>query len=190
MDDLELLARELKGVTPLAPSDKIASEAEHTGPSEAQLARRAAALAELKRDANTLSLREPERVAPHEALAFMRPGIQLGVWRKLRLGQYEPQVRLDLHRMTVEEARRELWDFVQNSRRLGLRCVMVLHGRGELAARPAWLKSYVNQWLRDLPEVLAFHSASRRDGGEGALYVLLKKSEPQKQLNREQHGTR
>jgi len=41
-----------------------------------------------------------------------------------------------------------------------------------------------------MPEVLAFHSAQKRDGGTGAVYVMLKKSDDAKQDNRERYGVR
>jgi DNA-nicking Smr family endonuclease len=47
------------------------------------------------------------------------------------------------------------------------------------------LKGFVNQWLRDLDPVQAFHSARPEHGGTGAVYVLLAKSEAKKQENRE-----
>lgn len=190
-EDLEILAREFADVRPLPVSEHaVVERGPQLTPSEAQLARRAAALADPKHDPNYLSDREPPLVPPRAQLSFMRPGIQHGVFRSLRLGQYEPQSVLDLHRRTVQEARRELWQFIHDCRRYGLRTVMVLHGRGELSPKPALLKSYVNAWLRELPEVLAFHSAIKRDGGDGALYVLLKKSDEEKQRNRERHSTR
>lgn len=190
MEDHEILAKELADVRPLPADAKRVPAAARTGPSAAQLARREAAVADPKHDPNVLTTREPPLRAPHEVLSYRRPGIQHGVYRNLRLGHYAPQAQLDLHRKTVEESRRALWDFLHESRRLGLRTVMILHGRGELSPKPALLKSYVDHWLRELPEVLAFHSAQARDGGDGALYVLLKKSDRDKQENRERHGAR
>ena len=52
------------------------------------------------------------------------------------------------------------------------------------------LKSYVSAWLPQLPAVMAIHSAERRHGGSGALYVLLRKSERKKAENRERHQKR
>ena len=56
-----------------------------------------------------------------------------------------------------------------------LRCELISHGRGEGRNPPALLKSCVNHWLRELDEVLAFHSAQRRHGGVGATHVLFRK---------------
>jgi len=149
--------------------------------------RRAAAQAPAV-DRNPLSGTE---IAPLDAwfvLAFKRPGVQNGVFRKLKQGRYEPQSRLDLHRMTAEVARREIFGFVQECCQLGLRCVLVIHGKGDSRAqteRSSILKGCVDHWLRELHEVLAFHSARPQHGGTGAAYVLLRKSEEHKRENRE-----
>ncbi len=121
-------------------------------------------------------------------LAFKRPGVQNGVFRKLKQGRYEAQSRLDLHRMTVEVARREIFDFIVESQQLGLRSVLVIHGKGVSNAekeRSSILKGCVDHWLRELEIVQAFHSAQPQHGGTGAAYVLLRKSEEKKRENRE-----
>jgi DNA-nicking Smr family endonuclease len=150
--------------------------------------RRLAATRKLERDPNTLS---DAPVAPLDAwyvLEFKRPGIQNGVFRKLKQGRYEAESRLDLHRMTAETARRETFDFIAQAYQLGLRSVLVIHGKGESKAeqqRSSILKGCVNAWLRELAPVMAFHSAQPQHGGTGAVYVLLRKSEDRKRENRE-----
>ncbi|WDA23515.1 Smr/MutS family protein [Aeromonas hydrophila] len=71
-----------------------------------------------------------------------------------------------------------------------IRCLLILHGKGERSTPRALLKSYVSAWLPQLPAVMAMHSAERRHGGGGALYVLLRKSERKKAENRERHQKR
>jgi DNA-nicking Smr family endonuclease len=149
--------------------------------------RRAAALAP-ERDRNTLT---QTGIAPLDAwyvLDFKRSGVQNGVFRKLKQGRYEAESRLDLHRMTAEIARKEIFEFIEESYQYGLRSVLIIHGKGESnadKARSSILKGCVDQWLRDLENVLGFHSAQPRDGGTGAAYVLLRKSEGKKRENRE-----
>jgi DNA-nicking Smr family endonuclease len=121
-------------------------------------------------------------------LEFRRPGVQHGVFRKLKQGRYEAQSRLDMHRMSVDVARREIFDFIDESYRFGLRCVLIIHGKGDSKPereRSSVLKGCVDRWLRELEPVLAFHSAQPQHGGTGAVYVLLRKSEDQKRENRE-----
>ena len=69
---------------------------------------------------------------------------------------------------------------------VGLPAAIIIHGKGQSnKAAQAKLKSYVNRWLPDLPEVQAFCSAQPQHGGVGAAYVLLAKSERKKQENRD-----
>ena len=66
--------------------------------------------------------------------------------------------------------------------------MLIKHGRGEQSKPIAgYLKSAVNQWLVQLPQVIAFHSAQLHHGGSASVYALLKKSEQQKTHNRELH---
>ena len=90
--------------------------------------------------------------------------------------------------MTAAVARRELFGFIEQAFELGLRSVLIIHGKGESKAereRSSILKGCTDHWLRQLDIVQAFHSAQPRHGGTGAVYVLLKKSEEKKRENRE-----
>ena len=126
---------------------------------------------------------------PEAMLEFKRPGVQEGVYRKFRLGKYAIEGRLDLHRLTVKEARVEVNAFLKEALDNDSRCVLILHGKGDRNPdRQAVLKSYLNKWLKETAVVLAFHSAQQQHGGRGAAYVLLKKSEASKERTREQFG--
>ncbi|BES71895.1 DNA endonuclease SmrA [Marinobacter nanhaiticus D15-8W] len=153
--------------------------------------RQRAAVDRPARDVNPLTASDVEPLKANDVLAYQRPGIQHGVYRKLRLGQYQIEARLDLHRMTVEEARREVFGFVNDCVTYGVRSVLILHGKGERNADGvALLKSYLAKWLPELDAVMAFHSAQKHHGGTGAVYVMLRKSERDKQRNRERHGSK
>lgn len=111
-----------------------------------------------------------------EELSFCRPGIPAGTLRSLRRGSYAIKAGLDLHGLTAVEARRELRSFLAESLASGIRCVRIVHGKGlRSGARGPVLKASVNRWLRQWDEVLAFVSAPARDGGTGAVYVLLRR---------------
>ena len=127
------------------------------------------------------------RVGPHDIIGYKRPGIQDGVYRKLRLGKYEIEARLDLHRRTIEEARREVYRFVRDAMEADIRSVLIMPGKGDRNMKdPAVLKSYLVFWLEEMDDVQAYHTAQPHHGGTGAFYVLLKKSDRKKQLAREQ----
>ena len=152
--------------------------------------RRAAGVA-IARDGNYLSGREHiEAVKPWDELSFKRDGVQHGVFKRLRQGKYALDARLDLHRLSVEQARIRVLEFVEDCMEQNIRCALITHGKGELRDNPALLKSCVNHWLRQIDAVLAFHSAQRHHGGYGATYVLLRKSDEKREENKEIYSKR
>ncbi len=153
-------------------------------------ARRAAATAETVVENNSLSGEFIEPVDPLAILEFRRTGIQNGVFRNLRLGKYQIDARLDLHNMTVEQARSALYQFVNDCLEYDIRCALITHGKGEGRKNPAMLKSCVSHWLPQLEAVQAFHSAQKQHGGSGATYLLLRKSEKKRQEDLERHQKR
>lgn len=153
------------------------------------LERQRAAVEQPVPDRNPLTADMVEPLTAQDVLNWQRPGVQHGVFKKLRLGQYPIEARLDLHRMTVDEARREVFGFINDCVRYGLRSVLILHGKGERNPdRIAQIKSHVAKWLPELADVLAFHSAQKHHGGTGAVYVMVRKGDRDKQRNREIHG--
>ena len=169
------------------------NRAEITMPREltpGHLERQRAAVERPLKDANPLTSENVDPLTALDILCWQRPGIQHGVFRKLKHGQYAIEARLDLHRMTVELARREVFQFIADCVRYGLRSVIILHGKGERNPDGvAQLKSHLAKWLPELPSVLAFHSAEKRHGGTGAVYVMVRKGDRDKQHNRELHGS-
>ncbi len=113
-----------------------------------------------------------------ENLSFARPGVGADVLGKLRRGNWVIQAQLDLHGYRRDQAREALGEFLRQSRRRGLRCVRVIHGKGlgSVNKEPV-LKHKVRNWLAQKDEVMAFCQARAADGGAGALVVLLKSSE-------------
>ena len=109
-----------------------------------------------------------------DQLSFRRPGIGTDVTRKLRKGEWAMQGQLDLHGFRSDEAREALGQFVRDAKRMGWRCVRVVHGKGlGSPGKEPVLKSKVQRWLVQKNEVLAFVQAKPSDGGAGALVVLL-----------------
>lgn len=116
---------------------------------------------------------DPE-LASGEELVFAREGVQKTVLRKLRRGQYQVQAEIDLHGLTVLEAKEALRAFLANALARHFRCVRIVHGKGLRSGhRGPVLKSAVSSVLRRVGPVLAYVSARQVDGGTGALYVLL-----------------
>jgi DNA-nicking Smr family endonuclease len=113
-------------------------------------------------------------LASGEELAFRRGGVQDSVMRKLRRGHYRVQAEIDLHGLTVPEAKAVLREFLAQAVSQGMRCVRIIHGKGLRSGhRGPVLKSAVSSVLRRTASVIAFVSARPVDGGTGALYALL-----------------
>ena len=109
-----------------------------------------------------------------EALSWRRLGVSADVPRRLRRGAWSIQAQVDLHGLRRDEARERLGGFLREAARHGLRCVRVIHGKGNGSpGRQPVLKGKVRSWLVQKAEVLAFVQAGPNDGGSGALVVLL-----------------
>lgn len=188
-EDLEAFAREMAGVSPLGHADRLLLKRrpEHT---PGQEYRRHTAQRPTARDENFLTTGFVEFIHPQAVISFMRSGIQHGVFRKLRQGAYPVDAMLDLHQLTVEQARREVFSFIRDCMKHDVRTALINHGKGGRdPGRPAaMIKSHVAKWLPLFPEVMAFHSAQGFHGGTGAVYIMLRKSEKQKQRTRQRLG--
>lgn len=124
-------------------------------------------------------------------LEFKREGLQTGVLDKLRLGKYHQQASLNLLRQPVEQCRQQLFAFIVQASKDGLRNVLIIHGKGKADASHANIvRSYLARWLIEFEDVQAFCSALPHHGGSGACYVALRKSGNAKQENWERHAKR
>jgi len=124
---------------------------------------------------------EGERFAV-ERLGERSEGLAAGIDRRhlvrLRRGEVPVELRVDLHGLAAAEARRRLATELARAQAAGLRCVLVVHGRGLHSEGPAVLREGVAEWLSAGPlaaRVMAFASARPADGGSGATYVLLRR---------------
>jgi DNA-nicking Smr family endonuclease len=115
-----------------------------------------------------------ELVGSDDRLEFFRTGLQHKIIRNLRKGQYNVEAVLDLHGKTIEEARQTLGQFLLYCQRKGIRHIILIHGKGRGHSKPI-IKNKLNHWLRQTEQVLAFCSATPKDGSSGALYVLLRR---------------
>lgn len=113
------------------------------------------------------------------------PGLERRDRQRLRRGKVEIEARLDLHGMTQRDAETALTSFIVGARADGRRSVLVITGKGGRRADAddrgpgaGVLKRMVPVWLngpRLREHVRGFSYAAPRHGGEGALYVLLKR---------------
>lgn len=125
----------------------------------------------------------PAQAAPPPPLPALEPGAGAGLDKRtaarLRKGQLKIEGRLDLHGMTRAEAHGELGHFLEDAHDSGRRCVLVITGKGVREdGAVGVLRAAVPGWLNQAPNrarVVAFCRAVPRDGGDGALYILLKR---------------
>jgi DNA-nicking Smr family endonuclease len=100
---------------------------------------------------------------------------------QLSRGKKEIDARLDLHGMTQARAHRALSVFLQRAHGEGLTFVLIITGKGKMGSESerGVLRRQVPQWL-NLPEfrslVVGFEEAHIGHGGEGALYVRIRRS--------------
>jgi DNA-nicking Smr family endonuclease len=170
-EDIALFRREAGPVKPLRSTDRVNMTAGRgTPPSSAppEIEKRPPDTGDMFGDF------EPVTAAMGDELSFVRPGVQRAQLRKMRNGFYPIRSELDLHGMTMAEARRQLAIFLQECLRGEERCVCVIHGKGYHSRdRLPILKGKLYLWLRQCRQVLAFCSAPAAGGGTGALYILL-----------------
>ena len=111
-----------------------------------------------------------------DELNYCRDGISRQIMRRLRNGRYIIEAELDLHGLRRDQAKQELVWFIQQCQLKALRCVRIIHGKGQRSPnKQPVLKSKTAAWLKQMDEILAYCTAPNTDGGTGALYVLLKR---------------
>ena len=156
----------LAGVKPLKRPKRVALQ----GPAPAPIPRQrlrdeAAALAESLSGWSSAD----DALETGEELSYLRDGMARLTLRKLRRGHWAIQDGVDLHGLTRDQAGAQVVEFLNRCLARGLRCVRIVHGKGL-----GILKAKLNRWLPQREEVLAYCQAPARDGGSGALLVLLK----------------
>lgn len=182
LEDTELFKKALVGVKPIA-NDNIANT--KTTPSkkvDAQtLAKRAAAEGSAEQEhteiSDTQAILNP--VASQAALSYRIATLQHKVFEDLKAGKMRWFEAVDLHGCTVEQARSAVLQIIQIAKDENQNVIKIVHGKGPEAI----LKTYVNGWLRQHRDVLAFVSAPENQGGTGAVLVLLKRAEKNPKYN-------
>lgn len=176
-DDLAAFRRTMQSVKPIKHVPRV----EHKpAPEPAPALRRANALGETphRADAGVSDGGEITHLLSEGGTAFVRSDAAPDTARNLRRGQWRAGAELDLHGLRVEQARHALLSFLDECQEHGIRCVRVVHGKGygSEGLEPV-LKDKARTWLVQKNEVLAFSEAPEREGGAGALLVLLRQSE-------------
>ena len=165
--DSALWQQAMQDVAPLAP--RSAPPKTRAMPAGRPLARQAAPPPPAFHDLPPLTL---DRFA----------GIDKASALRLKRGKLAIEARLDLHGMTQDEAHGALAGFIRTARAGGKRCVLVITGRGAPRDHGGGgvLRTAVPRWLAEpefRPHLLAIATAQPQDGGAGALYVMLRRTD-------------
>lgn len=172
-DDKVLFMQAMSGVTPIKSQPNI----QHTPPKDpnAQF-KRAAAVGGQEDHAVPLSdmqaLLNP--VASEAFLTYKNPTLPTKTFEQLKQGKLRWYEAVDLHSSSIDEARLAVLQLINIAKDANQTVIKIVHGKGD-----SLLKTCVNGWLRQIDEVLAFVSAPAKDGGTGAVLVLLKRQKDQ-----------
>lgn len=181
-DDFALFQKQMQGVQKMdAGNIAKMDKASRKKPDAQTLAKRAAAIGPMETDdallSDTQAMLNP--VASQAALSYRIATLQHKVFEDLKAGNLRWFEAVDLHGCTVEEARSAVLQIIQMAKDANQNVLKIVHGKGPEAI----LKTYVNSWLRQHRDVLAFVSAPEKQGGTGAVLVLLKRAEKNPKFN-------
>ena len=175
-EDFELFQKEMRGVQKMDHGNIAQVNQPTKKKLDAQtLAKRAAAEGPMQTAETSLSDTQAmlNPVGSQASLSYRISTLQHKVFEDLKAGNLRWFEAVDLHGCTVEEARVAVLQIIQMAKDENQNVIKIVHGKGPEAI----LKTYVNGWLRQHRDVLAFVSAPEKQGGTGAVLVLLKRAE-------------
>jgi DNA-nicking Smr family endonuclease len=162
-DGFDLFRDAVKGVKKL-PQDTIIQQPNRNSKQKEAI--------RIKREASDNEFFFSDEFIPHldqdGPTRYARSDVSKFEIKRLRRGVYVPDVYLDMHGMTQQEAKRELGAMIAHCIKENVHCACVMHGIGKHI-----LKQKVPIWLAQHPDVMAFHQAPLEFGGNGALLILL-----------------
>lgn len=174
-EDVELFRQAVRHVTPIKTSAKRVDHRTQVPPDNIAK-RRANAISAKSLSGSALS-DYPYDPGSSEHSFFKTNGISSDVLRRLRRESRSIRASLDLHGLTIEQARETLAAFIVQCTAQGYRRVRIIHGQG-FGSRTgsSVLRAHARHWLSQMPQVLGYVSPDAADGGEGAVLVLLRAS--------------
>lgn len=170
--ETRLWRRAMAGVAPLRPAPKRATGKTPAPARAAAAAPKAAPDPAAGRAPPAPRVPAPRDLAPRDLAPGAVADLDRRNARRLKRGDYALDGKLDLHGMTEAVAHRAVSAFVSGAAARGKRCLLIVTGKGDVLRRalPRWLNESA---LRAL--IVALAPAHRRHGGDGAVYVLLKR---------------
>ena len=172
LEEAQIFQRHVQDVTPLPQANRASLDS----PKPPPIARQRELDDERVLEESISDHMDVERfLETDDKLSYRRSGIGLDALKRLRSGKWVIRSQIDLHGLRTDEARTAVAEFLRDSVKQDHRCVRIIHGKGlgSVGKEPV-LKDKVKRWLVQKDEVLAFCQAPPRDGGAGALLVILK----------------
>ncbi|TKB53903.1 endonuclease SmrB [Ferrimonas aestuarii] len=160
-DDDNLFSDLMKGIKPL-------SQDKHHHPKEAKVKRRLEENQQRQQADHYFSDEFQPAMPDNGPTRYVREGADPFELKKLRRGDYAPELMLDLHGYRAQEARFELIALIDECKKHHIDCACIMHGIGS-----GVLKQQIPAWLSQHPDVVAYHQAPLEYGGDGSLLVLV-----------------
>ena len=160
---ISLFRAEMKGVKPLKQDTFVAARPHKK---KAQ-----ATIKEQREQQDTLFYFSDEYeplLNEESAVKYLRENEDSHLLKQLRRGDFSPEIFLDLHGLTREQAKLELAALIQTCEKGHLYCASIMTGYGTYT-----LKRQIPRWLVQHPKVRALHQAPKEWGGEAAILILI-----------------
>jgi len=173
-DDTVLFRRAVKSVVPIKDTRRAILPPTPADAEDVLRGRRAVAMGSESPHTTQVSDHYRPAHVHHDDASFLRPGHGPDVVKGLRSGKWPTGATLDLHGNNIDEARERLDRFIQSCIDHRIRCVRIVHGKGygSKDGEPV-LKQTIRRWLTQMEAVSAYAECPERDGGAGAVQVLL-----------------
>lgn len=178
-EDNSLFLNAMKDVNPIKQDNKFVEH--YDSEKVSKQIKRQLRQRKSQQESSVLSLENPitnyQTVKASDNIGYSQKGVRIQEINKLKNSDFQLDDVLDLHGLTEDEAYTALTDFIQNCIHNNARYIRVIHGKGYNSDQEfPILKNLVNQTVRQMKEVIAFHSTPTKDGGTGAINLLLRKA--------------
>lgn len=168
-DDLQLFQQAVRGVKPIS-QDKVVHPTKPVKQARSYSEKNRRSVQEQRRLRASFEFSDGYEAwfDPNQPIKFSRSKTLSGEVKRLRRGEYPPDLTLDLHGYNREDAKWEIAEFIHTAKKYHHYCVCIVHGIGSRI-----LKQQIPNWLVQHPDILGFHEAPLEWGGKGALLMLL-----------------
>ncbi|MCF2949652.1 endonuclease SmrB [Paraglaciecola aquimarina] len=172
-DELDLFQSEFKDIAPLK-QDKIPPQRFSSKQKSGLKEKNQQNVAELKQASAAFEFSDgfEGHFDIDQPLKYTREGSDSHEVKRLRRGDYPPDLILDLHGFKKDEAKLEIAALIQAAQKQHVYCVQIMHGKGTFA-----LKKAIPNWLIQHPAVIGFHQAPKIWGGQSALLILIEQTQ-------------